>query len=353
MVELGKGVKTYFVLATIALAWVIYYEYKKQKDFYNLMITIQTKPLDVLVLWNFGLILTDVAVLIFLKIFFGELRSVEISYLYDQFVKNLINIIIIFYFLHIELTDKMSIMFIIYPTIMFLVHKLAHKRLEFLASTRNRDYIGYTKLGILLIFLFCIDIVSLRFLYPGVMKSDRKEVKNVDILCIYTFAEVSKMIAYLSIAFIRYLVNLFEIITSIEFENKETFFKVILLLISILCFGVDTLMIYLISNNGRMIPYFLIGNILNDIFEIYSNIKHLYFGIIQIKKINNIMEVTRKEMEEEELDHTCIICLNEMESGKLLEWKHVFHLKWLKKWIMHTSSWPSCKREDVIFCGWS
>lgn len=50
MVELGRRLKAYFVFSLIALIWIIYYEYKKQKDFYNLMITLQTKPIDVLAL---------------------------------------------------------------------------------------------------------------------------------------------------------------------------------------------------------------------------------------------------------------------------------------------------------------
>lgn len=257
--------------------------------------------------------------LIFLKVFFGELRTVEVSYLYDQFIKNLINIIIIFYFLHLELTDKMSLIFIIYPMLMFLVHKLVNKRIEFLTMTRNRDYFGYAKLGILLIFLMTIDIISIKILYPSVIKVERKEIKSVDILLIYTFAEISKMTAYLSVNLIRYLVNLIEILTAYEFESKDTFFKVILLLISILCFCIDTFTVFMITSSSRSVPYFFVGGILNDLYEVYLNIRHLYFGIIQIKKINNIFEISRQEMEEEELDHTCIICLNEMETGKLLE----------------------------------
>lgn len=45
----------------------------------------------------------------------------------------------------------------------------------------------------------------------------------------------------------------------------------------------------------------------------------LYVAIIKIKRLNNIMEVTREEIDEEELDHTCIICQHDIETGKLLE----------------------------------
>lgn len=50
--------------------------------------------------------LTDILCLLLIKFFFGSLRSVELSYLYDQFIKKLINIFIIFYFLTIDITNK-------------------------------------------------------------------------------------------------------------------------------------------------------------------------------------------------------------------------------------------------------
>lgn len=81
----------------------------------------------------------------------------------------------------------------------------------------------------------------------------------------------------------------------------------------------------------------------------YTNIKLLYVAIVKVKKLNSIFEVTKEEIAEEELDSTCMICLNDVESGKLLECKHVFHLTCLKKWVLHTNSCPSCKRTDVIF----
>lgn len=127
MVEISRGVKLYFFFAALALGGVTYYEHKKQMDFYNLTMALQTKPLNVLVLCNFILVLTDILCLLFIKFFFGELRSVEVSYLYDQFIKKLISIIIIFYFLSIDITDKRCMALIIYPTILFLLHKLAQK----------------------------------------------------------------------------------------------------------------------------------------------------------------------------------------------------------------------------------
>jgi hypothetical protein len=67
------------------------------------------------------------------------------------------------------------------------------------------------------------------------------------------------------------------------------------------------------------LPFFVLGGILNSIVEIISNIRHLYVAVIKLKRLNNILEVTREEIDEEELDHICVVCQDEIERGKLLE----------------------------------
>ncbi|CAI2383675.1 unnamed protein product [Moneuplotes crassus] len=111
----------------------------------------------------------------------------------------------------------------------------------------------------------------------------------------------------------------------------------------------DALTFLMIIAKTDYFPIFLIGNILNSIYEVLVNIKMLYIAIIKIKKLNNIMDITREEIEEEELDHTCVICQDDIETGKILDCKHIFHLKCLKKWVLNESSCPICKRDDVIF----
>jgi len=274
------------------------------------------------------LVVTDIICLLFLKFFFGTLRSVEVSYLYDQFIKKLINIILIFYFLSMDITDKRCMALIIYPTILFLLHKLAHKRMEFMTTTRNRDLWTYFKMGLLFAILMTINILSIRLLYDRKTIYDTDDMSIHSILNLFTVLELCSMTIYLCFYIIKYFANLFEILTRYEFENKETAFKVIALLSSLISLGLEMIILILIVMRTKYFPFFIIGGILNSVFEIISNIKLLYVAIVQLKKLHNIMEVTKEEMEEEELDNTCIICLATVDKGgKMLECKHVFHLK--------------------------
>jgi hypothetical protein len=113
----------------------------------------------------------------------------------------------------------------------------------------------------------------------------------------------------------------------VEFENKDTFFKVLALLTSVITLWLEGAILYLVISRTKFLPFFVIGGILNSVFEIITNIKLLYVAIIKLKRLDNLLEVTREEIDEEELDHTCVICQHDIEFGKMLECKHVFHLK--------------------------
>lgn len=121
--------------------------------------------------------------------------------------------------------------------------------------------------------------------------------------------------------------NLLSIITGWDLENKDTVFKVLALITSVITLFLEGTILALVIMRTKFMPFFVIGNILNSVFEIVTNIKLLYVAIIKLKKLNGIMEVTKEEMDEEDLDTTCVICQHEMDTGKMLDCKHVFHLK--------------------------
>lgn len=154
--------------------------------------------------------LTDILCLLFIKLFFGDLRSVEMSYLYDQFIKKLISIIIIFYFLSIDITDKRSMALIIYPTILFLIHKLTHKRMEFLTTKEDRNMYSYIRMGILYGVLMTINITSVNLLFDrALLESSEKDFTVLQILNIFTVLEICKMIIHLFINILKFMFNIF------------------------------------------------------------------------------------------------------------------------------------------------
>ena len=157
------------------------------------------------------------------------------------------------------------------------------------------------------------------------------------------------MIIHLASNILKFSIHIFGILTGWDMEYKDTIFQVFTLIVSLFTLALEGIVFALVITNTKFLPIFIIGGILNSLFEVFSNIKMLYIAIVKIKRLNNIMEITREEIEAEELDHTCVICQYDIEVGKILDCKHIFHLKCLKKWVLNENSCPSCKRGDVIF----
>lgn len=81
----------------------------------------------------------------------------------------------------------------------------------------------------------------------------------------------------------------------------------------------ECLSLYIISKKTDVIPIFVIGSVVNSVVEIIVNINLLYTAIVQLKKLNSILEVTKEEMKQHNIDDTCIVCLEHMDKGVMLE----------------------------------
>lgn len=146
----------------------------------------------------------------FIKFFFGELRRVEVSYLYDQFIKKLISIIIIFYFLSVDITNKMAMAMIIYPTLLFMLHKLAQKRMEYMTTKEEKSLWLYFKMGMLYTFLILLDIISFKLLYHPKLfdKASEGDLDVLGILNALTLLEICKMIIHVLFNIFKFSVQL-------------------------------------------------------------------------------------------------------------------------------------------------
>ena len=168
--------------------------------------------------------------MLLLKFFFGTFRGIEVTYLYDQFVKRLINIILIFYFLSIGVSNIRCLALIVFQTILYLMHKLTNKRLEYMTTTRDRSIISYLKIGTLLGFLFLIDLSSINMLFDEKVIEAKEDLDVYSILNLITVLEICSMLMYLMFYIVKYFTNIIEIVTKYEFENKDTFYKAIALM---------------------------------------------------------------------------------------------------------------------------
>merc|ERR1712244_90505 len=57
--------------------------------------------------------------------------------------------------------------------------------------------------------------------------------------------------------------------------------------------------------------------------------------------------ITRQQLVDTQRDTVCVICFSEMETGKELPCRHVFHLNCLKRWFEQKQECPMCRMKIV------
>jgi len=83
---------------------------------------------------NFGMVFLHLLGIIFVKIFFGTLRNLEIQYFYEQVTKRLLYVIIVFYFTGINIKNFYSVLLLLFEILMFSTHKLIFKWADYASS---------------------------------------------------------------------------------------------------------------------------------------------------------------------------------------------------------------------------
>lgn len=82
-------------------------------------------------------------------------------------------------------------------------------------------------------------------------------------------------------------------------------------------------------------------NLRNRVVHFYN-----YSRIIKVLD-TQFKTVSRQEIIDSDRDVVCVICFAEMESGKELPCKHVFHLNCLKRWFEQKQECPMCRTKIV------
>jgi len=89
----------------------------------------------------------------------------------------------------------------------------------------------------LYVVLISIDLVSVKLLAPAINFDDHNNLSVFEILVFLTILEILVMILYSIIGVFSYLVHLLEMAISVDFESKDTVFKILMLVASVVRLG--------------------------------------------------------------------------------------------------------------------
>jgi hypothetical protein len=125
------------------------------------------------------------------------------------------------------------------------------------------------------------------------------------------------------------VVAFWELLTYSNFENKNTLFQIIdfIFQVTILCSKI----IFYFFMNDKNIWMYLIRETYSDFFKLYMTFKNFINSFAIINKLRKLKDIDENDLIE--IDSTCLICLNEMKTGKKISCGHIFHYSCLKTWI--------------------
>lgn len=88
---------------------------------------------------------------------------------------------------------------------------------------------------------------------------------------------------------------------------------------------------------------YLIRETYFDLYRLYITVKNFTNSFSLISKLKKLKNIEEKDLIE--IDSTCLICLNEMQTGKKISCGHIFHYNCLKTWIQGAvnQTCPKCK----------
>merc|ERR1712176_50192 len=89
-------------------------------------------------------------------------------------------------------------------------------------------------------------------------------------------------------------------------------------------------------------------HLLRELFMAFHTLRNRIIHFYNYQRIIKVLDtqfntITRQQLIDSERDVVCVICFSEMESGKELPCKHVFHLNCLKRWFEQKQECPMCR----------
>ncbi|CAK74614.1 unnamed protein product (macronuclear) [Paramecium tetraurelia] len=331
--------KFYSFFSIALTVGAVYNSFSAYKQFYPSVLYLSTNKINRTILVNCAIMFISILIMMFLKIMFGKIKDVEKITVIDKTKRKILEVAYLLFFFYVSL-DWQFIFLILWLIALSIIHWISKKRAGFLIAESSLNFSDHVKLLMTFIILFYIDIkvanqnyfsqISLYFFYGA-------EEKFQDLLFSFEFALLPIRMV---LPVIKYLMNLFEILTYSQFESKQTVFSALEVLSKILKLIVQIILFQQVLNTQGFLLILLV-DIIGNLVALYKKIKAVYNQIKLVRMINRIQDVEKNESH----DSTCLICLNELEKGKLLSCGHVFHSSCLKTWISGNQNQfcPKCK----------
>ncbi|KAF8160975.1 hypothetical protein B0H34DRAFT_361119 [Crassisporium funariophilum] len=351
----------YSLLSILSVSAVITNALKNYSNFYSVAIYLSKSSRSVLVLANFGVLLTLLCGHIVQRIFFGSLRPNEVERLYDRLWFFITESLLAFTIFRDEFDTPFALMF---GFLLFVksFHWLASDRIEWMDQ---RPYPGppllfHFRMTILFAILWTTDCLMFLFAVEHTLSA------GVGGMVLFA-SEYGILMASVMNTISKYLLSAYDLRragrrggeNAPPWENKSMWVFYIELATDFL-----KLTTYLIFFIIIIAFYGLPLNIVRDVYITARSFVTRLRALHRYQTATRNMDQRYPNATEEELttmsDRTCIICREEMvlhgtqdppahpdgpnTTPKKLPCGHIFHFYCLRSWLERQQSCPTCRR---------
>ncbi|PPQ65008.1 hypothetical protein CVT26_015717 [Gymnopilus dilepis] len=350
----------YSLLSFVSVSAVITNALRNYSNFYSVAIFLSKSSRSVLVLANFGVLLTILFGHIVQRIFFGSLRPNEVERLYDRLWFFITESLLAFTIFRDEFDTPFALMF---GFLLFVksFHWLASDRIEWMDQ---RPYPGppllfHVRMTILFAILSMTDCLMFLFAIEHTLST------GVGGMVLFA-SEYGILMASVMNTILKYLLSAYDLRragrrggeNAPPWENKSMWVFYIEL-------GTDFLKLttYLVFFIIIITFYGLPLNIVRDVYITARSFITRLRALHRYQTATRNMDQRYPNATEEELsamsDRTCIICREEMSNTvqgppahpdgpnttpKKLPCGHIFHFYCLRSWLERQQSCPTCRR---------
>ncbi|KYQ93374.1 hypothetical protein DLAC_06051 [Tieghemostelium lacteum] len=326
--------KTYCTITILLTGVVIYRAYEKYQQFYLTGLYLATAKHALLIFTNLVAVLAYLLGKLFVYIYLDRIHERELDLLNDKIKSSLTDTILALTIFR-EHFNTQFVFLLLFLLFFQVFHWLSKYRVEYLEHSPY-DLKKNIKLVALLSFLLLVDSAFLYFSITSLFR----EGPNVMVLFSLEFG-------LLLITGISTLIQLFINIEGIKREGRWDNKGLYLLYLEFFSEGLKTLL-YGCFFAITIIHY---GIPIHIIRQLFLSIRTFCRRLQDILQYQNIMNERFPDATEEELENTdkiCIVCREDMLTGKKLPCGHILHLHCLRSWLERQQTCPICRANVII-----
>ncbi|KAJ2363093.1 E3 ubiquitin-protein ligase hrd1, partial [Coemansia sp. RSA 2607] len=293
----------YGLATTVLTAGVIASAFSQHEYFYTACIKLSQSGAAMLVLANMGLFLTIILGKVFVRIFFGHLRAIEVERLYEQGWFSVTETILTLALLRDEFDVVMLTLFV-FLLFCKIFHWMLEDRIAFMEQQTRLAKLFLVRTLSLSMFLVASDCLMLMYSIESLLKYD------APMMIVFAFEYAVLLVRFMSIG-CKFVLNAVDISRNGEWEEKQTYVFYLELVHDAI-----KLTLYLGFFLTMTIYYKFPIQIMRDIYITGRSLIGRCQDWVRYRKAMHNMHMRYPTVSQAELDTindaTCIICREEM-----------------------------------------